>query len=212
MRAGETVLVPYRVTHATYNLAPTLSLVRSGCGGMIPSLSKEVLNPTLCPGPHPPDGRADWDGSDFVVPPPPDAPAGARYPHLVRYADVGAVSGTRENRDYRVKVLVLGDESTAQGRAALARAEARAAALAGAGAGAGAGVLWAHVPCNAANRHCGVGLAADQFPRLMADGRAVGVGASAIDLGRGYDARRVDAFLASVRAPLRELSARLATL
>ena len=124
---------------------------------------------------------------------------------------MGAVSGTRENRDYRVKVLVLGDSRLRRGaprwrgrRRARRRSRARARARARA---------WCGPTCrNAANHPCGVGLAADQFPRLMADGRAVGVGASAIDLGRGYDARRVDAFLASVRAPLRELSARLATL
>lgn len=158
---NEMIFVPRDMTHATYNLVPTLSLIRSGCAeGGVPSITNE------CPPgrPRPPFG---WIPAAFLELPEADTPH-PTHARLVVMTLRSGLKGSLSNRDLRVKFLVFADEETAQGAATLAHAQAAATALAERHADADLLWQWVHVADCAE---------ADQCGEFRVDVRALGVDA-----------------------------------
>mmetsp|Transcript_77838 Transcript_77838/g.215111 ORF Transcript_77838/g.215111 Transcript_77838/m.215111 type:complete len:241 (+) Transcript_77838:1-723(+) len=213
---GDTIFVPYSMTHATFNYVPTASLIRSGCNGMVPGLRKESLDPQ-CPGPPPPKqlGHNSWRGADFIEQPPADRPdPNPTYAHLLRMG-LHELEGTRHNRDFRVKFIVMAGHG-AESEEALRKAEqlaAKAAREYGSGGTASANppFVWVHVPCDEPPN---AGNCPHPLPQLFADARALERSASegnAQPLGHGVSASRVEEFLRTNAPAIRELAARLRT-
>lgn len=197
--AGDMIFVPYKAQHATYNLAPTLSLIRSGCNGMIPNIRKEVLVPQ-CPGPAPPRGKAEWTAQDFIDPPLQDV-QDAKHVGLI-YKSFEAIA---DPRDWRVKFIVFSDEAD-EGVKALGRASKLKKLIMRAYEPGQAPFVWIHVPCGASQNFCN--FAQGDLPKLMVEARALGL-PDVQDLGRGVSKKRVEGFLKKVKVQVQQLASRL---
>ena len=197
---GDIIFVPYNVTHGTFNLAPTLSLIRSGCNGMVPSISVEILKPQ-CDGPDPPIGKNAWGYQDFVKEPIRDRRS-RKFPDLLKIK-MNLLSGTRFNRDMRVKFIIFANSKTKKGVKMLNSLNKIAKEYS---SSYNPPYVFVHVPF-----HCKQDGDGPSCGNLYVDGRAIDLGETVIDLGYGVSKKKIKTFLQKHANQLKLLKSLLRT-